>query len=76
MVLSLLVLALSLVTLTLLALLLRRRLRDAEERAARTIARLRRRHTTLTDRAAEVGREVAALYGEAEAAHPLPTPDR
>ena len=65
--LSLLILAVT--ALALLALLLRHRQREAEEHAARTLARLRRRHTTLADRTAEVGHEVAALYSGA-----APTP--
>jgi hypothetical protein len=58
--LSLLILAVT--ALVLLALLLRHRQREAEEQAARTLARLRRHHTTLADRTSEIGHEVAALY--------------
>lgn len=47
--------------LVILALVLRRRQREAEEHAARTLTRLRRRHTALTDRLAGIGLEVAAL---------------
>lgn len=65
MALPLLILLAGLVVLAPLAVLLHRRQRGVEERAARTLARLRHRHAALADRTAEVGREVAALYGAA-----------
>lgn len=70
----LLIVAAGLVVIAPLALLLRRRQREEEERAARTLARLRHRHTTLADRRTEVALEVAALYGELPPPpHPRPT---
>jgi len=70
----LLILAAGLAAIVPLALLLHRRQREEEERAARTLARLRHRHTTLADRRIEVGREVATLYGELPPPnHPRPT---
>jgi hypothetical protein len=59
----LLILAFGLAVLAPLGVLLHRRQRDVEEGAARTLTRLRHRHAALTDRTAEVGHEVAALYG-------------
>ena len=58
-----LIFAFGLVVVAPLAVLLHRRQREAEARATRALARLRHRHGALTDRATEVGREVAALYG-------------
>lgn len=70
----LLILAAGLAVLVPLAVLLRRRQREENERAARTLARLRHRHATLGDRMAEIGREVGALYDELPPPpHPRPT---
>lgn len=63
MALPLLILVIGLAVLAPLAVLLHRRQREVGEHAARTLARLRHRHAALTDRRAEVGHEVAALYG-------------
>lgn len=71
-----LILAAGLVVIVPLAVLLRRRQREEEERAARALARLRHRRTALTDRLAEIGHEVGALYDEVPPPSSLRHPDR
>ncbi len=72
----LLILAAGLAVILPLAVLLHRRQREEEERAARTLARLRHRHTALVDRRAEIGLEVGALYDEAPPLSPPRPTDR
>ncbi len=45
-----------------LALVLRRRQREGEERAARTLGQLRRRHAALADRRAALALDLASLF--------------
>lgn len=49
------------VALVVVAFVVRRRQREAEEQAERALTRLRRRQAALTDRYAEIGLEVASL---------------